>query len=141
MSNEKLSFGLNGEYPKNVTAVWGARLIYPNELVSDRQSMIGGKTKEGSMLLAWLNSGAYPYSEGAFTMARKNAKTLSDSRLMTPASHDIYILYEDDYGVIKGSPNMSGGYLYVCAYLKPEKSARKVVRRKTGKSKPAKKTK
>jgi hypothetical protein len=37
---------------------------------------------------------------------------------MTPMSNETFLLYEDERGEVWGSPQQSGGYLYVCAFLK-----------------------
>jgi hypothetical protein len=129
---EKLNFGLNAEIPRSIDVAWGARLIYPNQMVSDRQSMIGSNATDKKMLLNWLNG-------GVFAAAMKNAKLLADARVITPQSYETVIVYEDESGIIKGNPNGSGGYLYVCAYLKPEKTQKRKIKRKVAAKKYVKK--
>jgi hypothetical protein len=115
-----LEFGLNAALPPRTKVAWGARLIYPDDLVPDRKSQFGmydpekrEYTPKGQKLREWLNNGAL-------------GKALKASRFVFPRSYDssgidperIKVMYEDEAGVIKGCP--AGGYVYVAAWLKTQ---------------------
>jgi hypothetical protein len=110
---KKLSFGLWYEVPEEVTACWGARWIFPNDQLHDRQSIYGHDTDLGKKLVAWLNG-------GALGKARETASKMAKSRELTRSGNQTIVLFEDKTGIIKGNPNASYGYVYVCAYLKEE---------------------
>jgi hypothetical protein len=105
-----LQFGLNEVVPQGCPAAWGARWIFPNDQLPDRQATIG-EPKETTPLLAWLN-------KGACAKARANAEKLADKCLMCQDDGDSIILFEDTYGVIIGNPRRSFGYVYVAAFAK-----------------------
>jgi len=113
MSKRKLEFGLNAALPKNVKAAWGARLIYPDDLVWDRQSRIGA-VKHVKPLIDWLNG-------GALHAMREQARDFHKNGFMSPRSSADIVLHEDERGIIVGNPNGSHGYLYVVAWLKEAK--------------------
>jgi hypothetical protein len=107
-----LAYGLNEEVPTTANAAWGARWIFPDDMLSDRQDFAGMDTPDGQKLKNWLNgngkkAGALHKSKIA---ARKSDLMRSESRVV--------VLFEDETGIIKGNPRSSHGYLYVCAYLK-----------------------
>lgn len=102
-----LSFGLGHAVPEAVTSAWGARLIFPDDLVFNRQSAEGPQT---GPLIAWLN-------DGPLRAALQAARKASDGRRLSPAGSDKVILYQDADGVIVGCPNASHGYLYVAGWL------------------------
>ena len=106
----QLEFGLNAVLPEWVVTAWGARLIYPNDLLQNRQSMFGRETDK-QLLVDWLNA-------GALRDALYNAGQLHMKRKMTPIDHHEFTLYEDATGIIVGNPNASHGYLYVAAWFK-----------------------
>lgn len=110
---KRLNFGLWYEVPEEVTAAWGARWIFPNDQLYDRQDIFGHNTILGKKLVKWLN-------DGALTTARDVAKKMAQNRELLQSGRQTIILFEDDIGIIKGNPNASYGYLYVCAYLKEE---------------------
>src|SRR5262245_7583104 len=102
-----LAFGYNGGLPDGVKAAWGARFIFPDDLVYNRQDLIGADTEDGKKLLDWLNGGAL----GA---ARAKARTMHVSSAETVE----VVLHEDETGIVLGNPQGSYGYLYVVAFLK-----------------------
>lgn len=110
----RLEFGLNAELPDSVTAAWGARWIFPNDMLGDRQSFPGMETGAGQILQQWLNDGK------ALAKASKAALQLSNRYELLPRDSETVTLYEDEVGIIKGNPLASFGYLYVVAYLKAE---------------------
>jgi hypothetical protein len=100
-----LAFGLRA-IPSGVRTAWGARLIWPADLVHDRQDLKGPDADD---LRAWLNAG--PLGIALARMREDRAGLIpSESRTIT--------LYEDETGVIKADPQGSHGYLYVAAWLK-----------------------
>ncbi len=107
-----LPFGCNKALPENCRIAWGARMIFPDDLLPDRQGCAGGEPggPDRSMLLDWLGS-------GVGDEMRENAKALAGCYQMKPDSNETFLLYEDARGVVYGSPQGSYGYLYVCAYL------------------------
>ena len=110
MLNRELSWG-SREHPADLTTVWGARWIFPDDMVADRQDFINSSSPDGQKLMKWLNGGAIG---AAIEKARLSAK----SGMITEKSSITVILHEDETGIIKGNPNGSFGYLYVCGYLK-----------------------
>lgn len=117
LRTESLAFGLNQELPEGVLAAWGARWIFPDDQVHDRQAIIGREHKEEfDRLVKWLDgSGKSP---GAIRKAMLQARKLYEKGTISSNSSDTVTLYEDDKGIIKGNPNGSYGYLYVVGYLK-----------------------
>jgi hypothetical protein len=107
MSDLRLAFGLR-DIPADVTSAWGARLIWPNDLVHDRQDL-KGPTK--GLLAQWLNG-------GALRVALDNAARLARASELTQSEDREVVLYEDERGVIKANPQASFGYLYVAGWLK-----------------------
>ena len=105
------SFGLSAAVPTGKEAAWGARWIYPNDMVWDRQDFPGIETPEGQKLKGWLNG-------GAITKAKKRAAELDDRCDISRNSAETVTLYEDETGIIKANPNSSYGYLYVAAWVK-----------------------
>ena len=107
-------FGLFAAVPETVADAWGARLIYPDDLLHDRQGWKGEASPE---LVAWLNgkSGA----AGALHLALKNARKLDQARPMRLSrdGRQMVTLYRDDLGVIVASPQGSHGYLYAAGWL------------------------
>lgn len=101
-----LSFGLNDEVPATATTAWGARWIYPDDMVSDRQDFVNMGSPEGLLLKKWLDQ----------TGIRK-AKEAARKRIVGPTEDRVVVLYEDKVGVIKGNPRGSHGYLYIVGHL------------------------
>lgn len=102
-----LTFGLR-DMP-NVKAAWGARMIFPNDLVPDRTSMIGDEAGKAA-LLDWLNRCAPAPGGEAFNATVRSNTSPSDSHVFT--------IYEDETGVVRASAQGSCGYLYVSAWRK-----------------------
>jgi hypothetical protein len=107
-----LSFGLSAAIPEAVTTAWGARLIFPDDLLYDRQDMRGDDTKP---LVAWLNGAGS--GSGALRKALAQARKLSDHYKITRDGKQTVTLFSDKTGVIVACPNGSHGYLYVAAWL------------------------
>lgn len=110
MTDLKLGYGLRAGLPEGVTAAWGARWIYPNDLVPDRQDLKGENTE---LLKDWLNA-------GALNEARIEAARLAKSWQMFKDKDQTYVLVDDEVGTIIGNPQASHGYLYVAAWLKAD---------------------
>jgi hypothetical protein len=109
-SKRKLAFGASRHVPDEVTCAWGARLIWPDDLVWDRQDAIGGEGDRGE-LRKWLNGGAL---KAGLTEARR----LATSYELTPREQRRVVLFEDERGIIVADPQSSHGYLYAAAWLK-----------------------
>lgn len=104
----KLGYGCNRalECAPGVTTAWGARLIAPNDLVHDRQDLQSANGEERAALIAWLNGGAIT---GLLEKLR--------GEYIDGSSNELVELYDDGIGVIYGSAQGSGGYLYVAGWL------------------------
>lgn len=107
-----LPYGCNKGLPEGVRVAWGARFIWPDDMLYDRQGCDGGEPGgvERRDLLAWLDAGA-----GAG--ARVAARVWAESGRLTLDSDETVTLYKDEYGKVVGSPQSSHGYLYVAAWL------------------------
>jgi hypothetical protein len=102
----KLGFGAVKHIPDGVETAWGARWIWPNDLVWDRQDL-RGPNKDA--LKDWLNAGALNAARSA---ARLNDLHQDEDRMA--------VLFEDEDGIVVGNPQGSYGYLYVAAWLKAD---------------------
>jgi hypothetical protein len=104
-------------FPDDVQAVWGARLIWPNDLLHDRQDLSAHNDDAKHALIEWLN-GEDP-GTGAISRMR-HALESPYSLGLTPEMefHDEAVIYEDERGKIVGSAQGSYGYLYVAGWLK-----------------------
>lgn len=100
-----LSYGLR-THPAD-RPVWGARFIWPADLVHDRQDVDGNV----DALIEWLNG-------GALEAARDVARSKAASYQLRPTEDREVTLYEDESGIVKANPQASHGYLYVAAWLK-----------------------
>ena len=112
MSDIKLKWGPRTiSVPDGVRAAWGARLIFPDDVVWNRCDC-DGEQEEKDALLAWLNGtvGARPW---------EHARVMAANGLLHAGGSEQVTLYEDDRGVVLASPQRSHGYLYAIAYLKP----------------------
>jgi hypothetical protein len=112
-----LAFGRR-TFPDNVRAVWGARLIFPNDLVHDRQDLAVRDDDAKQALIAWLNG---PNSgDGAIAQMRDclGAAGWRAANGVYGDSDNEVVIWEDDKGKIVGSAQSSHGYMYVCGWLK-----------------------
>lgn len=114
----KLMFGRN-TYPEDVQAVWGARLIFPADLVHDRQDL-DSKSNEAKMeLMDWLNgSGMGDGAIGKMLTVLRNTNNRYEIGLYSSKEDNEAVIYEDEKGKIIGSAQASHGYLYVAGWLK-----------------------
>ena len=108
----QLQFGLSGAIPETAKAAWGARLIFPDDLLHDRQSFANMDSPDGQRLKSWLNT------DGALKSALDAARKMAKNYQLEPSEHRQVTLFEDATGTIVGNPNSSYGYLYVAAWLK-----------------------
>lgn len=123
----QLGFGRSRGIPEDVTTAWGARLIAPADLLHDRQDLVAESDEAKAELIAWLNGGAI---RGALDWLRENYWQFrqDDSEL---------VVYNDSDGMIVGSTQGSGGYVYLAGWLKPgrftpeERTALREIRRET----------
>jgi hypothetical protein len=115
----KIAFG-RSTYPDDARAVWGARLIWPNDLVYNRQDLAAHDDDAKQALIAWLNGP----NEGDGAIA-KMRDCLGDAgwRAFNGVWPDMdfekeVVIWEDDKGKIVGSAQGSHGYIYVAGWLK-----------------------
>lgn len=125
-TNLQIGYGRRS-FPEDVRAVWGARLIWPNDLVYDRQDLDATDDTAKAELIRWLNGADDSGKDGAIARMRRN---LADANWR--AENGVWpdmkfeedaLIYEDDEGKIIGSAQRSGGYLYVCGWLKGHTAA------------------
>lgn len=113
MSGEQLAglaFGTNRGVWADAAAVWGARWIWPNDVLWDRTDIVGSDD-DREALVRWLNGGALQLArERAAQLAREHELASSDTKQVT--------LHEDGEGIVIANPQGSFGYLYVSAWLK-----------------------
>jgi hypothetical protein len=102
-------------YPDDVRAVWGARLIWPNDLLWDRQDLAAHDDDSKQALIAWLNG---PNSGDGAIKTMRDKLTAPSSLGLTSNGEEEAVIFEDEIGKIIGSAQGSYGYLYVCAWLK-----------------------
>jgi hypothetical protein len=114
MDKLKLAFGRQ-TFPDNVQAVWGARLIWPDDLVWDRQDIGFHDNDAKTELIAWLNG--VPAGKGALQKMRDNLRDPSSVGFTGQGDTNEAVIYEDEHGKIIGSPQGSYGYIYVCAWM------------------------
>jgi hypothetical protein len=108
MPERRLGFGLRA-IPEGVACAWGARLIWPDDLVWDRTDVFGSEI-ERSALIEWLNG-------GALSAARLEARRMADAYELRGSEDRVVTLHEDEKGVVKANPQSSHGYLYMAAWL------------------------
>jgi hypothetical protein len=110
----------HAEIPEGAHAVWGARLIAPNDLVWDRQDLQADDDDAKHDLIAWLNG--EPEGSGAIAKMRDylaaNYSKYGSQDTLSPFNDILHVLYEDETGIIVGSPQASCGYVYVSGWLK-----------------------
>jgi hypothetical protein len=117
----KLEYGYGAGVPDDVEIAWGARLIFPDDLVVNRQGFLGRDLPGADDLVSWLNGegcGLTGRGNGAIKQALNRARELAASGELRQDEARQIVLYEDGRGVIRGNPNGSFGYLYICGYLK-----------------------
>lgn len=107
----KLAYGLSRAIPDDVETAWGARLIGPADLLHDRQDLVAKDDASKATLVEWLNGGAI--AAMCAELRHGYARLAQDWDVMP-------VLYEDERGIIMGSTNASGGYVYVAGWLKPD---------------------
>lgn len=105
-TTQRLSYGLRDT--PNVKAAWGARLIFPADLVWDRTDMIGEQADKNA-ILAWLNDKAPKIGSDEWA-------TIVTGRTMASDEH-VFTVFSDETGIMKASAQGSYGYLYVSAWL------------------------
>lgn len=103
------------KYPDDVDAVWSARLIWPDDLLPDRQDLQARNDDAKDELILWLNG--VPAGQGAIKQMKEALKTPNTLGLKYDGPEEA-VIYEDDIGIIVGSAQSSHGYVYVCGYLK-----------------------
>jgi len=102
-------------HPPGVRACWGARLIWPNDLVWNRQDLVAVDDESKQELISWLNG---PNSgDGALSKALQALRAPYELGL-SHNTDDEAVIYEDSTGKIIGSAQSSHGYCYVAGWLK-----------------------
>jgi hypothetical protein len=101
-----LTFGYNAGLPDGVRAAWGARFIFPDDLLHDRTGIFGDEA-DRKALIEWLNSGVL-----------RDTRDAARNAGLRPEEDREVVLYEDDKGKVVANPNGSYGYLYVAGWLK-----------------------
>ncbi|WP_134663968.1 hypothetical protein [Amycolatopsis sp. CFH S0078] len=112
--SERLEFGYNKGLPPDVTTAWGCRAIvhddgFALDVPPDRESGFGDwhtlcgylRDRDGD---GWIGRATEMFATGALTV-RSSAEVT---------------LFEDDRAVVRANPMRSYGYLYVCAFFRPE---------------------
>lgn len=110
-TERRLSFGYTAGLPEGCKAAWGARLIWPDDLLPDRQSSFGDDSTVDA-LHAWLNT-------GPVKAALAEALRLSKSGLRQSDDREV-VLYDDEVGTIIGNPNGSYGYFYIAGWRRED---------------------
>jgi hypothetical protein len=113
MNKLELAFGRR-THPDNVRAVWGARLIFPNDLVWNRQDVQSESDEAKDELVAWLNGPGH--GDGALSKALLMLRNPGELGLTSSGDNEV-VIYEDEDGKIIGSAQKSYGYLYCAAWL------------------------
>jgi hypothetical protein len=108
---DTLKFGLRDAVPPEALAAWGARLIYPDDVLADRSDCVGSDQARRE-LLDYLREhvGARPW-ERAREMHNRGELHARDTSDVT--------LYEDERCIVLANPRGGSGYLYVAAWMKP----------------------
>lgn len=116
--NTKLNIAFGRQtFPEDVRAVWGARLIWPNDLVANRQDLDARDDEAKAELVAWLDGN--PAGTGAIKGMRANLTAPYSLGLSSDMPfEEEAVIFEDDKGKIVGSAQGSYGHLYVCGWLK-----------------------
>lgn len=118
MTDRVLAFGYR-RHPEGLRAVWGARLIAPNDLLWDRQDVValdeGGKAE----LVEWLNG--EPRGKGALSKALEGLAGMRDSLRETDEE---FVVYEDERGRVVGNTQASYGYVYIAGWLHAHETER-----------------
>lgn len=109
-----LRFGYTRGLPAGTETAWGCRAVVTDDgavhVVWGRISAVG---PEADRLVAYLQDLPLrgDWQDRAMGLLRAG---VIDTRL-----DEEFVLYADDPVVIKGNTQVSGGYLYVCAYFRP----------------------
>jgi hypothetical protein len=115
IEDPKLAFGYRPALKHvPILAAWGARLIYPDDLVWDRTDAIGEQVHKDK-LFALLNERAPQPKDFGPILSRNGIDSGSNVSIA---------LYEDDEVLLMGSPQSSYGYFYVTGVLKVPKDER-----------------
>ena len=112
----QLKFGYNRGLPAGVTTAWGCRAVVQLGKVDvpfGRESGFG----DWEPLVEYISFEKH----GLWMVA---AERLFASGELTTAQDREVILFEDDRAVVKANPQRSHGYLYACAYFKPQPASR-----------------
>ena len=108
---QTLRFGLRDAVPPDALAAWGARLIYPDDVLWDRTDAVGSDEPRRE-LLDYLRTAVrdVPFKE---------ARALHARGVLRASGDEDVTLYEDARVKVVANPRGGSGYLYVAAWLKP----------------------
>jgi hypothetical protein len=105
-------YGYNRGIPEGTRAAWGARCIFPNDVVHDRTGFADTGDAEAKRELAeYLRTTV----KGTPFMALGE---LARDYVLVGSRDEEHVIYEDDVAIVKANPQASHGYVYVVAYLK-----------------------
>jgi hypothetical protein len=88
-------------------------------LLYDRQDLVAENDEAKAELIAWLNGS--PSGTGAIAKMRE---WLRENYWRFRQDDEQVTIYEDSEGIIVGSTQGSGGYVYVAGWLKPDRLSR-----------------
>jgi hypothetical protein len=108
-----LTFGRRS-HPEGLPAVWGARLIWPNDLVHNRQDLVSTDDDAKEALIHWLNTKGIREMQ----MVLGNIDTRFEKGIHRDMKFEEEVVIVDDgIGKIIGSAQASGGNFYVAGWL------------------------
>lgn len=102
-----------------VKAVWGARLIAPDDLLYDRQDLVATDDESKQALIAWLNGAVR--GQGAIKQALEFCREQgmgTGCGVLDGSSNNSMVVFEDEQGMMVASPQGSYGYVYITGWLK-----------------------
>jgi hypothetical protein len=102
-------------HPEGLPAVWGARLIWPNDFVNDRQDLVSTDDDAKAALIHWLNT--VGIAEMRLALSTITGRMARDIHEDMPFDTEA-VVFEDERGKIIGSSQGRSGYFYVAGWLK-----------------------
>lgn len=115
-NGKTLAYGYR-RFPEGVRAVWGARLIEPNDLLHDRQDLVADDDSSKADLIDWLNGETRGQGALARALERLARHGFTDGCPELQQRDEEFPVYEDERGKIVGNTQASYGYVYVAGWL------------------------
>jgi hypothetical protein len=113
----QLKHGYNKGLPSGATTAWGCRAIvgdgFTIDVPPDRESGFG----DHHTLTGYLRD------HGGDAWTAKATALFEAGEIFVGSNREV-TLFEDDRAVVKANPRRSYGYLYVCAFFKPQPAER-----------------